>query len=163
MSELPDFNWQSETIAVAEQDAIAVYANERGAVVIRAQCWPDDDPIIIVALQNVTSLLQAIVRASGLPLELVRCVGPGSYVDVDEPHEDLAEGRPDADISVSEPAPPKDVTAAERQRRHRGKRNGVTVTPVVTPVTPDVTLFATAGESHDATGREASGSDAGCP
>jgi hypothetical protein len=59
------FDWtDNKAVAVNQQDAIAVYANENGEVVIRRQKdWnEDDDSIIVVAPAYVRQLVEAIER-----------------------------------------------------------------------------------------------------
>lgn len=59
-----EFKWSDEAIAVRQQDAIAVYANEASEIVIRRQKdWnEDEDSVIVVAPAYVTQLIEAIER-----------------------------------------------------------------------------------------------------
>jgi hypothetical protein len=94
------FNWQRAV--VAQQDAIAIYTNEDGGIVIRQHNWPDDDSYIIVARNNVEKVAGAMMAEAGLTIPVP--------------------------AQVLLPAP-KDPTAAERQKRYRDRhgnadRNG---------------------------------------
>jgi hypothetical protein len=59
-----DFDWNAEALAVDQQDAIAVYANEAGGLVIRRQKdWnEEDDSVIVVAPQYVRQLIESMER-----------------------------------------------------------------------------------------------------
>jgi hypothetical protein len=59
------FDWTSkEAIAVDQQDAIAIYSNDNGEVVIRRQKdWnEEEDSIIVVAPAYVRQFIEAIER-----------------------------------------------------------------------------------------------------
>jgi hypothetical protein len=144
MQSTPDdkpFDWLLDgSIAVERQDALAVYLNNADHIVIRREsAWDEEnDTTIIIAPQNVTAFLQAVIRASGLPLELIRRVG-GGYEDVEDHLAGGAVDRADAgagldadklsDPPPAKPSSPKDATAADRQRRHREKLQRNAVTP----------------------------------
>ncbi len=95
---MSDFDWNdTESIAVGEQLAIAVYENPRGDVVIRQANWPEDDVWIVLNPANAAALCRALMREAGIeqtPMPLL-------------------------------PAPAR--SAAERSRKYRmrhGKRDG---------------------------------------
>jgi hypothetical protein len=59
------FDWTSkEAIAVDQQDAIAIYSNDNGEVVIRRQKdWnEEEDSVIVVAPAYVRQFIEAIER-----------------------------------------------------------------------------------------------------
>jgi hypothetical protein len=64
------FDWQSDPhIVVPAADAVAVYKNDAGDVVIRRQAWwPDetDDAFIVLPADRVAAVLQAIAVAAGI-------------------------------------------------------------------------------------------------
>jgi hypothetical protein len=99
-----DFDWydsNNNSVVIPEQMAVAVYTNAHGNVVIRqaGQYGPDEDVWIVVAPCHARALAEAILTEAGL---------------------DAAEPAP-----LALPAPSKDATAAERQRRRRANlRNG---------------------------------------
>ena len=105
----PDFDWTADdSIAVREQPAIAVYANNNGQVTLRRQgAWDDDDDCFIpIARENVLAIIGAILAAAGMDDVRLYRESPGGLC---------------SDIDLPEPAQPRDRTAAERQRRHRAK------------------------------------------
>lgn len=63
-----DFSWTDDTDAVAFKSVrgIAVYANPAGDLVIRQQAGPldDDDAIIVVPVDRMLDLIDALHRAS---------------------------------------------------------------------------------------------------
>jgi hypothetical protein len=63
-----DFDWGDGDVVIEAQSRIAVYTNAAGAVVIRAQDWPDDDHFIVVARNNVAKLVEALAEEAGLDL-----------------------------------------------------------------------------------------------
>jgi hypothetical protein len=146
MSTLPqsdngDFNWwgDDEAIVVRAQDAVAIYANGQGGIVLRAQrAWDEtDDSLVIVNRSNIIRVIYGMLRAAGYgDFQLYRTNGIACE-DVPDPRDDDGsypdgEEEPDrehveqTEIRLIENASnAKDPTAAERQRRHRErKRNG---------------------------------------
>lgn len=62
---LEEFNWNTndnELIVVPKQDAVAVYPNDYGAIVIRQQDDFDTDQIIIVQPQAARDLAAALLK-----------------------------------------------------------------------------------------------------
>lgn len=56
-----DFDWSSESVAVERVDAIAVYRNVRGDVVIRQQHPTDgDDGFVVLSINRLPDLLLAL-------------------------------------------------------------------------------------------------------
>lgn len=105
------FNWwANEDVIVREQQAIAVYPNGQGDVVIRQSGHLyEDDVWIVLGPQHAPALARAILEAA--------CYS----------HQEI---EVELDAVPALPAPRKDRTAAERQRRYRERRNGhETVTP----------------------------------
>jgi hypothetical protein len=92
-----DFDWleADEHVAVPEQQALAVYTNPRGDVVVRQRGdYPDEDVWIIVNPANAAALAAAILEAAGY-------------------------SEPAPVTSQHRHSQPKDKTAADRQRRYR--------------------------------------------
>jgi len=58
-------DWSDESVVVREQPAISVYRNKFGDVVVRQQSWYDDDPCIIIQLQNAADVARAILEEAG--------------------------------------------------------------------------------------------------
>lgn len=59
------FDWSDkEAVVVPQQDAIAVYANPDGELVIRRRRdWDEDeDKVIVVSALNISSLIEAMQR-----------------------------------------------------------------------------------------------------
>jgi len=54
-----DFNWSPENgdVIVAPQQAIAVYRNAWGQIVIRAAGWPEDDAFVVVSPEHLPALI----------------------------------------------------------------------------------------------------------
>jgi hypothetical protein len=137
----PDFDWNpsrdaDHSIVVRGQPAIAVYLNPHDEVVIRqeGQYDPSDDHFVYVTKPNALMVARAVLEAAGVNVEFItpsvaRLMIERADIDWRSVNEDFSER-----ASPEETLPPKDRTAAERQRRHRAnKRNGVTVTaPTVT-------------------------------
>ena len=133
------FDWYGEDVAVPQQQAIAVYENPCGEIVIHQRDQYDEEPeLIYIAKDNVLKFIGELLRAAGMDtIELI-------YSTSDEPYKTYtnvplqayrpALSDPEPDV-LAEPEPdgakakPKDRTAAERQRRYRERnrnRNGVT-------------------------------------
>jgi hypothetical protein len=56
-----EFDWSSDDIvAVRSQQAIAVYLNPHGEIVIRQQEWPDNDIWVVVHRCYARRLIEAI-------------------------------------------------------------------------------------------------------
>jgi hypothetical protein len=62
------FDWTSSDVVVRQQDALAVYQNPYGDVVIRREAaWDEDDDVcVVVARQNVSAVVAAILHTVGL-------------------------------------------------------------------------------------------------
>jgi hypothetical protein len=119
---------------IRRQDAIAIYQNQAGDVVIRREAdWNgEEDVCIIVSVQHVPTLVKAILREAGHgDIELIRHLGGIAYEDF-EPVTDATMAKPVTDIGTDIPVP-KDKTGAERQRRFRGRRNGPAAPVTVEP------------------------------
>ncbi len=61
----PGFDWTSkDAVAVDQQDAIAVYSNDNGDIVIRRQKdWnEDEDSVIVLAPAHVRQFIEAVER-----------------------------------------------------------------------------------------------------
>lgn len=129
------FDWLADPdVIVRDQRAVAVYPNENGGIVIRAERdWCDEqDTWMVVAPEHAVSLLYAIIRATGRPLQLVEIAEGGTWRDVGNPlpdrifppagrsdnNQDGAETDQDGD-RVASASTPRDRTAAERMRRYR--------------------------------------------
>jgi hypothetical protein len=140
-------NWDDEDVVLQEQPRTAVFLNEDAAVVVRQQNWPEDDSIVLIQPQNAIRFVLAVLAAAGHDdIELIRSLRGGGYEDVEfseppRPRERQDSGfidavrteRPDLDIDSAladfdRKMGAKDSTAAERQRRRREKRDGVTST-----------------------------------
>jgi hypothetical protein len=66
----PEFDWtDDESIVVKRQSAIAVYRNDAGDVVIRAEReWDrDEDSAVIVCAENIPALILALEKFRGQP------------------------------------------------------------------------------------------------
>jgi hypothetical protein len=58
-----DFDWNEEdAVVVQRQDALAVYANPDGNLVVRQQRWPDEDVFIVINRQQVRRVIEAMER-----------------------------------------------------------------------------------------------------
>ena len=63
-----DFDWYNDdVIAVREQRAIAVYFNPAGNIVIRQQAWPDEDPFVVISLDNLMQVIDRLCDIAGIP------------------------------------------------------------------------------------------------
>ncbi|MEY9421110.1 MULTISPECIES: hypothetical protein [Bradyrhizobium] len=94
-----DFDWNDVDIIVPAQGAIAVYENPLGNIVVREGVpYPEDDRWIVFLPQYAEVIVRKIIEVAELPFALV-------------PNE--------AQAAIG--SSPKDVTAAERQRRRRDK------------------------------------------
>lgn len=106
----PDFDWANdESVVLHSQSAIAVYPNNMGTIVIRQERgWNDDEDTVIVtaSLDGAGAVARAILR------------------EVEAVRRDLGETPWEA---------PKDATAAERQRRRRGRQRTDDVTIIDRP------------------------------
>lgn len=141
------FDWDDGCLVVPfhpAQSETAVYTNDFGEIVLRQKtpgAWKDDyDKLVIFRPEHAEAIVRAIIAEVGLP-----------YVLVGECSEN------------SEPTARKvtDVTAAERQRRHRAKlrerrdsnrdkSDAVTsVTAAQSPVPPDRVQLALVGTSAE--------------
>ncbi|NEU96952.1 hypothetical protein [Bradyrhizobium uaiense] len=77
---------------IPDQDAIAVYKNDQGDIAIKQFRWPDEDGSIFVRPEYAFAFCRAVLEKAGF----------------------------DPDLLLRE-TKAKDVTANERQRRHREK------------------------------------------
>jgi len=60
---LEEFNWNDrELVVVPKQDAVAVYPNPQGAIVIRQEDEMDTDQIIIVQPDAARALAAALIK-----------------------------------------------------------------------------------------------------
>ncbi|WP_354220676.1 hypothetical protein [Bradyrhizobium sp. F1.4.3] len=128
------FDWDDGCLVVPfqpEQNETAVYTNGYGNIVLRQKephAWKDDeDPLVIFRPEHAEAIVRAIIEEVGLPYMLVAKSSESSGATVRK----------------------KDVTAAERQRRHREKLRKVrdtsrdkndavtSVTAAQSPVSPD--------------------------
>jgi hypothetical protein len=103
-SDSTEFSWHDcgDDLVVPEQQAVAVFWNPRGELVIRqkADFYPDEDHYVIVHPGNIRKLAhRLLLEADSL--------------------EDGADEQPKERLAL---APPKDPTATERQRRHRQRQ-----------------------------------------
>lgn len=143
------FDWDDGCLVVPfhpEQNETAVYTNHFGDIVLRQKnphSWKDDeDHLVILRPEHAEAIVRAIIEEVGLP-----------YVLVAEP-----------ESSGTTVRTLKDVTAAERQRRHRAKlrerrdsnrdkSDAVTsVTAAQLPLPPDrvqLALVRTSGEDEE--------------
>lgn len=142
------FDWfDNDSVIVPEQEAIAVYTNPKGAVVIRRmQRWDEtDDQFFIIEARNAVDVAEAMLRAAGSDARvctprMLAMMQQRQDIDWEAINEDFDELRSEQKS--------KDRTAAKRQRRYRANkklRDSVTetVTPAVTdrdgtPVTPEI-------------------------
>lgn len=61
-----EFSWMDRSaIAIERVDAIAVYQNEDGNIVIRQQNFDDEDDVIIIPCSRVNDLITAIKTEAG--------------------------------------------------------------------------------------------------
>jgi hypothetical protein len=61
MSDAEDFNWSEENTIVSAVQAIAVYFNPRGDIVIRQQdAMGDEDDFIVIPIQHARRVAEAI-------------------------------------------------------------------------------------------------------
>jgi hypothetical protein len=61
MTDSEKFTWDDDTVVIEQVDAIAVYTNPKGHIVIRQQGqYGDDDAWIVVPRNRVPELLKAI-------------------------------------------------------------------------------------------------------
>jgi hypothetical protein len=61
------FDWNGDDVILAEQQAVAVYWNPRGDLVIRQQAWMDDDSIVLIAKNNVAEFIDKLCDVAGIP------------------------------------------------------------------------------------------------
>ena len=104
------FDWCGDDIVCHQQPRSAVYFNPHGQVVIRQERDYhafEDDPFVFFSVENVPALIEAL-RA---------CLEPGTPKPAAAQAKLTNNGR----------------TAADRQRRYRRHRNGVTPQRDVTP------------------------------
>ena len=64
-----DFDWNNpdeESIVLREQRATAVYRNKLGELIIRQQCWPDEDAFLYLTPENEVTFMEGLAkRAKG--------------------------------------------------------------------------------------------------
>jgi hypothetical protein len=65
------FDWTSNDVVVRQQDAVAVYQNPYGDVVIRREAaWDEENDVcVVIARQNVPAVVEAILHTAGLEPE----------------------------------------------------------------------------------------------
>jgi hypothetical protein len=68
-----DFDWikDDDNIVLRDQPETAVYFNPQGGLVIRQQCWPDDDVVVIInpeCINRFIGKLKDIVGITGARL-----------------------------------------------------------------------------------------------
>lgn len=63
---MPDFNWNEnkQDLVVQQVDAVAVYINMDGNIVIRQQAFPNDDAVIVLPKASIPALIKAL-KAEG--------------------------------------------------------------------------------------------------
>jgi hypothetical protein len=139
------FDWAdvADDIVIPEQPETAVYTNPKGGVVIRqaGQFGTDDDHWVYLDRRFAVDIAKAILEKAGrddleiVPVSQVRVLA-GDAGDLVSDSDKTADAKPDR-------------TAAERQRRHRGKKQreregvteGVTQRDTVTaPLIPEFDL-----------------------
>ena len=145
------FDWaKDDSVAVQTQPALAVYSNKFGQVVIRREAaWDEEDDVFVhITKQNLLTIIGAMLEAAGMTdVRLYRESGMACH-DIDLPTraDRMMAARPDIDWDTAnqdfdelqEAEPPKDRTAAERQRRYRAnKKLRDIVTKTVTPTVTD--------------------------
>lgn len=66
-----EFNWTdcANDVVVEHQQAVAVYLNSTGDVVLRQSAWPDDDACVYFGVNNASAVAIAILEAAGLEAE----------------------------------------------------------------------------------------------
>jgi hypothetical protein len=72
-SDPPDFDWSTagDDIVIRRQQETAAYLNDdRSAVVIRQNCWPDEDDAVVIV--NVEALPQLLARLNAIGREVER-------------------------------------------------------------------------------------------
>jgi hypothetical protein len=100
------FDWSNEDdLAVREQMATALYFNEGGDVVVRQRDFYEEDGIIVLTRDSARNLALALLR----------------LVDAEESVPTALASPKGVSGPIRAMAPPKDPTAATRQRRHRDK------------------------------------------
>ncbi len=78
MTEPEDFSWaKREAIVVKHVDAIAVYKNDDGDVVVRQEArTPDDsDAVVVVPIAHAWTLIEALTREVKGPFTATRPLG----------------------------------------------------------------------------------------
>jgi len=126
-----EFEWsaENEDVITHRQDAIAVYENAAGSIVVRREReWDEDTGVfIIISKANIPAFVDAVLRAAGSDLGLVRSPGRTPLAthppDVDQRAMGADRATSQAAVQTDgEARVPKDPTAAERQRRSRASR-----------------------------------------
>jgi hypothetical protein len=62
-----EFDWADAEIVLREQQETAIYFNRDEGLVIRQQCWPDDDHYVIISKNNIDAFLDRLTDACGIP------------------------------------------------------------------------------------------------
>lgn len=61
-----DFDWGAVDVGLREQRETAIYKNPAGSLVIRQYAYPDEDPCIVVAPENIQTFLDKICDVCGI-------------------------------------------------------------------------------------------------
>jgi hypothetical protein len=63
-----EFDWNDpECVVLVEQRRTAVYWNPKGELVIRQQCWPDEDALIFISPDSVDEFIDKLTDKIGIP------------------------------------------------------------------------------------------------
>jgi len=101
-------------LAVADQNAIQVGFTDGGVIRIVQGNWPDDDAEVLLQPENAQRLCAAIL--------ILADVCPYTFCDfMCAARQNESKQQADEDAHGRKPHKPKDITAAERQRRRRAK------------------------------------------
>lgn len=130
-----EFSWEAvaEHIVQQQVECVAIYANDRGDIVIRQQQrWDEeDDSWIVIAKANAFAAARAILEAADIRPDVAAMIASRPDIDwaaVDQEFE--------CQVLEADDSKPKDRTAAQRQRRYRArKRDGERDSTVTESVT----------------------------
>ncbi len=65
-----DFDWSSESVVVQPVEAIAVYTNPRGEIVIRQRSLVgSEDPFIVIPISHVQSVVDAMLEQAARQID----------------------------------------------------------------------------------------------
>ena len=63
-----EFDWNDDnSIILRRQPETAVYWNQNNDLVIRQRNWPDDDPFIVIAANNLHEIIDRLCDMAGIP------------------------------------------------------------------------------------------------